>query len=250
MSDRVPLSELERVVNLIKVILSPYCQIHQDGDMILARSNDILDLYVVKIHSPTQPAVEILAVKVVNLKPSRVVIVSQIEGWKMLLEESLRDKGFDVKVELLSPIDVGNMTVGYLPFSEHVGIAVSDLREAEKKFEEVLGVKPAGRHRVESEGLTASFIWLGSTRIELLEPFSSDSAVKSFLEKRGEGIHHIAVQVDDFDKRVNELREKGYRIIGPKIGATGRKVAFVHPKDFMGILLELVEKGYREESFH
>lgn len=244
------MSEIEREMKLLESILSPYFKIAKKGaDYLVAEKDGEKHLWTAKINFPTPASVEILAGEIIAIKPKSVFVVSQFEDWQTALTDSLKEKGFSCEVQRISPIDIGAMTAGFLPFSEHIGVAVNNLEEAEKKFEEVLGVKPSGRHRVETEGLTASFIWIGSTRIELLEPFSNDSAVKSFLEKRGEGIHHIAVQVDDFDRKLEELKNKGYRIIGPRIGATGKRVFFIHPKDFLGILLEIVEKGYREKTF-
>jgi lactoylglutathione lyase/methylmalonyl-CoA/ethylmalonyl-CoA epimerase len=242
--------EFEREKALLRAILEPYFNLKEDGEYLIAEKDGKRDLWAIKINPPTPASCEMTAGKVIELKPSGYVfVVSQFEDWVYALSDSLREKNFNISVKRVSPIDIGAMTAGFLPFSEHIGVAVRNLDEAEKKFEDVLGIKPSGRHKVETEGLTASFIWVGATRIELLEPFSDSSAVKSFLEKRGEGIHHIAVEVDDFDKKVEELKNKGYKIIGPRIGATGKRVVFIHPKDFLGILLELVEKGYRAKSF-
>lgn len=241
------MSEVKRVISILIDVLRPYySSLRTIREDTLICENDIKRaIYTVKIFPPSEPSVQILKVDVVNFEPQRVFIVSQIEDWLYAVEDAL--SGMQVKVSRVSPIDI--MSAGFLPFSEHIGIAVRDAEEAERKFYDVLGVRSSGKHKVESEGLIASFIWIGSTRVELLEPFSQDSAVKSFLDKRGEGIHHIAVEVEDFDKRIEELKNKGYKLIGPRIGATGKRVVFIHPKDFMGILLEIVEKGYREKSF-
>ena len=243
-------SELEREKKLLKSLLSPYYRVEEEGEFLICTDGEKKLVYVLKINPPTPASCEFVAGKLKEIRPDEVFVVSQFEEWVSALSDTLAEIGEKkMKVGRISPIDVGAMTAGFLPFSEHVGVAVKNLVEAEKKFEEVLGVRPSGRHKVEGEGLTASFIWIGSTRIELLEPFSEDSAVKSFLEKKGEGIHHIAIEVDDFDRKIEELKSKGYRLIGPRKGATGKRVVFIHPKDFMGILLELVEKGYRAESF-
>lgn len=245
------MNEVQRTVSSLKEILKPYYELRSiRDDTLVAQLDSRKIIYTVKIFPPTSISVQVLVGDILNVKPEEVAVVSQIEDWKYAVEDAVRNSGVsDIKVKIISPIDVGAMTAGFTPFSEHIGVAVRNIEDAERKFFDVLGVKPAGRHRVESEGLTASFIWVGATRIELLEPFSEDSAVKSFLEKRGEGIHHIAVETDDFDRKVEELRSKGYKVIGPRIGATGKRVIFIHPKDFMGILLEIVEKGYREKSF-
>lgn len=240
------MEEIKKVRTILTEVLKPYCNIRTiREDTLFCENHQKKVIYVIKIFPPSEPSVQILKVDVMNFKPSEVIIVSQIEDWVYAVGDALAD--LQVNVYRLSPIDI--MVAGFLPFSEHIGIAVKNIEEAERKFYDVLGVKPSGRHRVETEGLIASFIWIGGTRIELLEPFSQDSAVKSFLEKRGEGIHHIAIEADDFDEKVEQLKNKGYKLIGPRIGATGKRVVFIHPKDFMGILLEIVEKGYREKSF-
>ena len=130
-------------------------------------------------------------------------------------------------------------------FIEHIGIAVKSCGEAEKIFEEVFGVKVSERHRIEQEGVNVSFILLGDMRIELLEPVSKESPVASFIEKRGEGVHHIAIEVKNFDDILERLKQK-YKIIGPRISTTGKRFFFIHPKDFCGILIEIVEEGYRK----
>lgn len=244
------MNEVERTILLLKEILKPYYKVEKiRDDTLLAQSDSEKTLYTVKIFPPTPSSVQSVMGDIISYKPKIIQVVSQIEDWTYAIEDTLKENGISANVKRLSPLDIGSMTAGITPFSEHIGVAVKNLEEAEKKFEDVLGVKPSGRHKVQTEGLTASFIWIGSTRVELLEPFSDDSAVKSFLEKKGEGIHHIAVEIENFDAKVDELQKKGYRIIGPRIGATGKRVIFIHPKDFMGILLELVEKGYREKSF-
>ncbi len=250
-AEEAEIGEVEREIMLLRQILKPYFSLEFEGKdtIISVDENGRKTIYIVRVNPPSPMSVEVSAAKVIEKKPNEVVVITQIEDWVFALKESLREKGFDIPIRRLSPIDIGAMTAGVFPFSEHIGIAVRSLDEAENKFQDVLGVRTAGRHRVETEGLTASFIWIGSTRIELLEPFSESSAVASFLEKKGEGIHHIAVEVDNFDKKVEELKQKGYRLIGPRKGATGKRVVFIHPKDFMGILLELVEKGYRKEGF-
>lgn len=239
------MNEIEKVRTVLMEVLKPYYNISIRGDTLFCENDQKKVIYVIKIFPPSEPYIQILKVDVMNFKPIEVIIVSQIEDWVYAVKEALGD--LQVNVYRLSPIDI--MVAGFLPFSEHIGVAVRNIDEAERKFYDVLGVKPAGRHRVETEGLVASFIWVGGTRIELLEPFSQDSAVQSFLEKRGEGIHHIAIETEDFDRKVEELKSKGYKLIGPRIGATGKRVVFIHPKDFMGILLEIVEKGYRAKSF-
>lgn len=240
------MSETERILSLLKEILKAYHTVNVVSDeSLLAESDSQRLLYTVKIFPPSAQSVRKVLEEVSLYRPNKLFVISQIEGWADELHEHLKD----IKIRRISPIDIGNMTAEILPFSEHIGIAVKDINEAERKFQEVLGVKPSGRHVMETEGLKISFMWLGAIKVELLEPISESSAVKSFLERRGEGIHHIAVEVQDFDAKIDALRERGYRIIGPRIGATGKRVAFVHPADFMGVLLEIVERGYRKASF-
>lgn len=243
------MSELERTVELLKEILRPYHTLTDvREDTILAESGSKKNLYTVKIFPPSMTSVQTVVSDVISTRPSKLIIVSQIEDWLFAMQDALKEANLSVDVERLSPLDIGSMTAGFLPFSEHIGVAVKSIEEAERKFFEVLGIKASGRHKIETEGITASFMWVGSTRVELLEPYKEESAVKSFIDKRGEGIHHIAVEIEDFDRKVEELKSKGYNIIGPRKGATGKRVVFIHPKDFMGILLELVEKGYRSSS--
>jgi methylmalonyl-CoA/ethylmalonyl-CoA epimerase len=98
---------------------------------------------------------------------------------------------------------------------------------------------------VASESVRVAFIDAGNVKLELLEPMSEQSAIHSFIEKKGEGIHHIAFGVEGIEQRMNELREKGIRILNeqPKIGAGGAQVAFLHPKSSFGVLYELCDKS-------
>jgi len=126
----------------------------------------------------------------------------------------------------------------------HIAIAVKDVDEALKKFRDVLGIE-AEVEEVPEEGVKVAMINVGNARIELVQGLSPDSAVSKFVEKRGEGIHHIAIAVDNVDEASRELVLKGYRLVypQPKIVAKGkRKINFVHPKDLHGVLLELVEE--------
>ena len=125
----------------------------------------------------------------------------------------------------------------------HIGIAVRDLQSALPLYTEVLGLSLEGVETVESEGVKVAFLRIGETRIELLEPLGTDSPIASFLEKRGEGIHHIALEVDGIEERLSLLSEKGVRLIheNPKQGAHGTRIAFLHPKATGGVLYELCE---------
>ena len=123
---------------------------------------------------------------------------------------------------------------------DHVAIAVKELAEGTRIWEDM------GFHieyeTVEDQKVKIGMIHLGDSRIEILEPLDEDSPISKFLEKRGEGLHHLAVQVDDIENTLKELKSKGYRLIDekPRIGAGGKKIAFVHPKSSK-VLLELVE---------
>ncbi|MFE4200008.1 methylmalonyl-CoA epimerase [Aneurinibacillus aneurinilyticus] len=127
---------------------------------------------------------------------------------------------------------------------EHIGIAVKNLDESVKFYTKMLGLKLLGFETVESEQVRVAFLEIGETHIELLEPTSEDSAIAKFIAKKGEGIHHIALKVDDQKERLNKLKEAGVRLISeePKLGAHQNMVAFLHPKSTHGVLLELCQK--------
>ncbi|MGI9527084.1 MAG: methylmalonyl-CoA epimerase [Weeksellaceae bacterium] len=124
---------------------------------------------------------------------------------------------------------------------EHVGIAVSNLEEANKLYTQLLGVKPYKQEAVESEGVTTSFFKVGETKIELLEGSREDSPISKFVAKKGQGIHHIAYAVDDIKAEMKRLQEEGFVLLNdePKPGADGKVVAFLHPKSSGGVLVEL-----------
>jgi methylmalonyl-CoA/ethylmalonyl-CoA epimerase len=126
---------------------------------------------------------------------------------------------------------------------EHIGIATRALDDALLFWRDALGLEVAHTEVVEEQGVRVAMLPIGEPRIELLEPTSSDSPVAKFLEKRGAGIHHIAVRVDDIRATLNRLKESGARLIdeSPRLGADGCLVAFVHPSSANGVLLELVE---------
>lgn len=128
---------------------------------------------------------------------------------------------------------------------DHIGIAVKNLDETIPYYTETLGLKVLKIEEVASESVRVAFIDAGNVKLELLEPMSDQSAIHSFIEKKGEGIHHIAFGVEGIEERMNELREKGVRILNeqPKIGAGGAQVAFLHPKSSFGVLYELCDKS-------
>jgi len=137
------------------------------------------------------------------------------------------------------------MTNGVLENLYHVAIAVNNLSEVEKIYETALGLKVEHREIVEDQKVSTSMLVPkdGGTAIELLEPTSEDSPISKFLEKRGEGIHHICYKVDDLESVLARLKEQGVRLIDevPRPGAYNSKVAFIHPKAMNGVLIELAE---------
>ncbi|WP_394187838.1 methylmalonyl-CoA epimerase [Paenisporosarcina quisquiliarum] len=132
---------------------------------------------------------------------------------------------------------------------DHIGIAVKNLDETIPYYTETLGLSVLKIEEVASESVRVAFIDAGNVKLELLEPMSTQSAIHSFIEKKGEGIHHIAFGVEGIEERMKELREKGIRVLNeqPKIGAGGAQVAFLHPKSSFGVLYELCDKtGLKE----
>lgn len=127
---------------------------------------------------------------------------------------------------------------------DHIGIAVENLEEALKFYEDVLGIKCVAEEVVEEQKVRTAFLPLGDTEIELLESTSDDGPIAKFIEKKGEGIQHIAYRVDDIEKALEELEAKGIRLIDekPRIGAGGAKIAFLHPKSTFGVLIEICQR--------
>ena len=125
----------------------------------------------------------------------------------------------------------------------HVGIAVKTLEASISFYRDVLGMEFEGTEVVEEQKVKVAFLVIGESRIELLEPTSDDSPVAKFLEKNGEGTHHIAYQVDDLEASLAELKAKGVRLIDekPRNGAHGARIAFIHPKASGGVLTELCQ---------
>ena len=128
---------------------------------------------------------------------------------------------------------------------DHIGIAVNKLDEAISLYRDFLGLELEGVHIVDEQKVrVASLSTGGETRIELLEPTESESPVAKFIEKRGEGIHHIALKVRNIEAALEELKEKGLRLVDekPRAGVGGAKIAFIHPKSTRSVLIELCEK--------
>jgi methylmalonyl-CoA epimerase len=126
---------------------------------------------------------------------------------------------------------------------DHLGIATKGIDEALKFWTDALGLENIHTEVVEDQNVRIAMLPIGESRIELLEPTSDDSPISKFLEKRGGGIHHIAVQVENIESALEQLRGKGMRLIDetPRVGAEGCLVAFVHPSSTGGVLLELVQ---------
>ena len=128
---------------------------------------------------------------------------------------------------------------------DHIGIATKQISESLSVWIEALGLKVESTEEVAEQGVRVAMLPIGETRVELLEPLSDDSPVGRFLDKRGPGIHHVAIRVDDIRAELSRLRESGARLIdeAPRVGAGGCLVAFVHPSSTGGVLLELVERN-------
>lgn len=126
----------------------------------------------------------------------------------------------------------------------HLGIAVKNLDEAIKVYTEALGIQLEEIHRAPEAGMAAAMLSVGNAKLELIEPIGTEGTIAKFLESRGEGIHHICLEVDDIDKTLASLSAKGIRLIDKQAreGLEGR-IAFIHPKAMNGVLVELVEKS-------
>ena len=126
---------------------------------------------------------------------------------------------------------------------EHIGIAVNDLKASEDLFKRLLGKKPYKKEEVASEGVTTSFFKIGEQKIELLKASSEDSPIQKFIEKRREGVHHIALHVDSIAAEVKRMQGLGFEFIStkPKKGADNKMIVFLHPRTTNGVLVELCE---------
>ena len=127
---------------------------------------------------------------------------------------------------------------------EHIGIAVKDLNKSENLFEKLLGQKPYKKEEVESEGVITSFFKVADQKIELLHASNKESPISKFIEKRKEGVHHLALHVDSIKKEVERLEKLGFEFISttPKKGADNKMIVFLHPKTTNGVLVELCEQ--------
>lgn len=127
---------------------------------------------------------------------------------------------------------------------EHIGIAVKDLQTSNDLFERLLGTPAYKEEEVVSEGVKTSFFMNGPNKIELLEATNPDSPIAKFIEKKGEGIHHIAFDVEDIVAEISRLKSEGFNVLNetPKKGADNKLVAFLHPKGTNGVLIELCQE--------
>ena len=143
--------------------------------------------------------------------------------------------------QVSSSIIGGNKVVSKI---DHIGIAVNNLEESIKFYEEALGLKLHGTETVEEQKVRVAFLPIGDTEIELLEATSPDSPIAKFIEAKGQGVQHLAFKVDNIEAALEEMKAKGVRLIDekPRYGAGGAKIAFLHPKSTNGVLIELCEK--------
>lgn len=127
---------------------------------------------------------------------------------------------------------------------DHLGIAVKSIDEGKNFWTDVLGLTFAGTDTVETQKVTTAFFPVGESEVELLESTSPDGPVAKYIEKKGEGIQHIAFRVENIEAALQELKERGIRLIDetPRIGAGGAKIAFLHPKATAGVLVELCQR--------
>jgi len=126
---------------------------------------------------------------------------------------------------------------------DHIGIAVRDLDQALKRYQ-ALGLKGSGREIIRDYAVEVCMIELGGSKIELIQPLSNEGPIANFLQKRGEGIHHLAIAVNKLEKKLAQLKAGGIKLIDeqPRQGFSKRKIAFIHPESMHGVLVELVEE--------
>lgn len=127
---------------------------------------------------------------------------------------------------------------------EHLGIAVRDIDASNEVFAKLFGESHYKMEEVESEGVKTSFFKVGDNKIELLEATNENSPIAKFIEKKGEGIHHVAFEVEDIYKEIERLKEEGFRVLNeePKQGADNKLIVFLHPKSTNGVLIELCQE--------
>ena len=132
---------------------------------------------------------------------------------------------------------------------QHIAIAVPNLDEAVRMYRDILGLEFIGEETISDQKVRAAFFRVGDSRIELLEPTSPDSPIRTFIEKKGGGLHHIALEVEDIRSTLQALQERGADMLAPAPvrGAHGAFIAFVHPKSFANVLVELIQTGEHGE---
>ncbi len=127
----------------------------------------------------------------------------------------------------------------------HIGIAIRNMEGAASLFGKLFGQKPDHTETVEEQKVKATFFKIGEAGVELLEPTGPDSTIAKFIEKRGEGVHHLSFEVDDIEAEIARLKQEGFQMIDekPRTGADGFRIAFLHPKSTNGVLIEISEKN-------
>jgi methylmalonyl-CoA/ethylmalonyl-CoA epimerase len=127
---------------------------------------------------------------------------------------------------------------------DHIGVAVKSIEESKKLYQDLLGLTHAGSETVAEQKVTTAFFPVGDTEVELLESTMPDGPIAKYLEKRGEGVQHVAFRVENIEEALAELKAKGVQLIDekPRRGAGGAKIAFLHPKSTFGVLVELCER--------
>jgi methylmalonyl-CoA/ethylmalonyl-CoA epimerase len=127
---------------------------------------------------------------------------------------------------------------------EHLGIAVKNLEQSNELFSKLFGKKPYKLEKVDSEAVSTSFFMIGDNKIELLEATNPESAIAKFIDKKGEGIHHIAFEVEDVVMEMKRLQNEGFTLLSaePKKGADNKLICFLHPKETNGVLIELCQE--------
>lgn len=127
---------------------------------------------------------------------------------------------------------------------DHIGIAVKNLKAAKKKFEIIFNTSASKEELVESQNVKTSFLKIGETKIELLEDLNDNGFINNFIKKKGEGVHHMAIEVNDIKAEINRLKKHGFTILNSSTeeGANGKIIAFMHPKETGGVLIEICQK--------
>lgn len=127
---------------------------------------------------------------------------------------------------------------------EHIGIAVKDIKDSTELFSKLLNVAPYKSEEVETEGVETVFFKTGETKVELLAATNEQSPIAKFIDKKGEGIHHIAFEVSNIDEEIKRLKSEGFILINdqPKNGADNKRIAFLHPKSTNGVLIEICQE--------